>query len=108
MTLDDYQNHALETAIYPKQYKVIYPALGITGEAGECSDKVKKVIRDNNGEFTDDRKREIAKEIGDVLWYCAALAHDIGYTLNEVGEMNVEKLNSRKERNKINGSGDNR
>ena len=108
MTLDEYQYHALETAIYPKQYKVIYPALGITGEAGECSDKVKKVIRDNNGEFTDDRKREIAKEIGDVLWYCAALAHDIGYTLNEVGEMNVEKLNSRKERNKINGSGDNR
>ena len=108
MTLDEYQNHALETAIYPKQYKIIYPALGITGEAGECSDKVKKVIRDNNGEFTYDRKREIAKEIGDVLWYCATLAHDIGYTLNEVGEMNVEKLNSRKERNKINGSGDNR
>lgn len=108
MTLDEYQNHALETAIYPKQYKIIYPALGITGEAGECSDKVKKVIRDNNREFTDDRKREIAKEIGDVLWYCAALAHDIGYTLNEVGEMNVEKLNSRKERNKINGNGDNR
>lgn len=108
MTLDEYQNHALETAIYPKQYKIIYPALGITGEAGECSDKVKKVIRDNNGEFIDDRKREIAKEIGDVLWYCAALAHDIGYTLNEVGEMNVEKLNSRKERNKINGNGDNR
>lgn len=108
MTLDEYQKHALETAIYPKQYKIIYPALGIAGEAGECSDKVKKVIRDNNGEFTDDRKREIAKEIGDVLWYCAALAHDIGYTLNEVGKMNVEKLNSRKERNKINGNGDNR
>lgn len=108
MTLDEYQNHALETAIYPKQYKVIYPALGITGEAGECSDKVKKVIRDNNGEFTGDRKQEIAKEIGDVLWYCAALAHDIGYTLNEVGEMNVAKLSSRKERNKINGNGDNR
>lgn len=108
MTLDEYQNYALETAIYPKQYKIIYPALGITGEAGECSDKVKKVIRDNNGEFTDDRKREIAKEIGDVLWYCAALAHDIGYTLNEVSKMNVEKLNSRKERNKINGNGDNR
>ena len=106
MTLDEYQNHALETAIYPKQYKIIYPALGITGEAGECSDKVKKVIHDNNGEFTDDRKREIAKEIGDVLWYCATLAHDIGYTLNEVGEMNVAKLSSRKERNKINGNGE--
>lgn len=108
MTLDEYQNHALETAIYPKQYQIIYPALGVTGEAGECSDKVKKVIRDNNGEFSDEKKREIAKEIGDVLWYCAALAHDIGYTLNEVGEMNVVKLSSRKERNKINGNGDNR
>ena len=108
MTLNEYQKAALETAVYPKEYKVIYPALGITGEAGECSDKVKKVIRDNNGEFTDDRKREIAKEIGDVLWYCATLAHDIGYSLEEIGEMNVEKLRSRKERNKLNGSGDNR
>lgn len=108
MTLNEYQNLALETAIYPKEYKVIYPALGITGEAGECSDKVKKVIRDNSGEFTNDKKQEIAKEIGDVLWYCATLAHDIGYTLEEVGEMNVAKLSSRKERNKLNGSGDNR
>lgn len=108
MTLNEFQKAALETAVYPKEYKVIYPALGITGEAGECSDKVKKVIRDNNGEFTDDRKREIAKEIGDVLWYCATLAHDIGYTLEEIGEMNVEKLRSRKDRNKLNGSGDNR
>lgn len=108
MTLNEFQKAALETAVYPKEYKVIYPALGITGEAGECSDKVKKVIRDNNGEFTDDRKREIAKEIGDVLWYCATLAHDIGYSLEEIGEMNVEKLRSRKERNKLNGSGDNR
>ena len=108
MTLNEFQKTALETAVYPKEYKVIYPALGITGEAGECSDKVKKVIRDNNGEFTDDRKREIAKEIGDVLWYCATLAHDIGYTLEEIGEMNVEKLRSRKDRNKLNGSGDNR
>jgi mazG family pyrophosphatase domain protein len=108
MTLNEFQKAALETAVYPKEYKVIYPALGITGEAGECSDKVKKVIRDNNGEFTDDRKREIAKEIGDVLWYCATLAHDIGYSLEEIGEMNVEKLRSRKERNKLNGNGDNR
>lgn len=108
MTLNEYQNLALETAIYPEKYKVIYPALGITGEAGECSDKVKKVIRDNNGEFTDDKKREIAKEIGDVLWYCSALAHDIGYTLGEVGKMNVEKLHSRKQRNMLGGSGDNR
>lgn len=108
MTLNEYQNLALETAIYPKEYKIIYPALGLTGEAGECSDKVKKVIRDNNGEFTDEKKQEIAKEIGDVLWYCAALANDIGYSLEEIGKLNVEKLHSRKVRNKLNGSGDNR
>lgn len=108
MTLNAYQKAALETAVYPKEYKIIYPALGITGEAGECSDKVKKVIRDNHGEFTDEKKREIAKEIGDVLWYCATLANDIGYSLEEVGQMNVDKLASRKERDKLSGSGDNR
>lgn len=108
MTLNDYQKAALETAVYPKEYKIIYPALGITEEAGECSGKVKKIIRDNDGVFTGERKMEIAKEIGDVLWYCATLAHDIGYTLEEVGNMNVEKLHSRKERNMIGGSGDNR
>ena len=108
MTLDEYQKAALETAMYPKEYKIIYPALGITGEAGECSDKIKKVIRDNNGEFTDEKKQEIAKEIGDVLWYCAVLSKDIGYSLEEIGILNIEKLQSRKVRNKINGSGDNR
>lgn len=108
MTLDEYQKAALETAVYPKEYKIIYPALGITGEAGECSDKVKKVIRDNNGEFTDDKKREIAKEIGDVLWYCATLANDIGYSLETIGQVNIEKLLSRKKRHVISGDGDNR
>lgn len=108
MTLNEYQQAALETANYPKEYNIIYPVLGMNGEAGEVADKVKKVIRDNNREFTDDRKREIAKEIGDVLWYCAALAHDIGYTLEEIGEMNNAKLRSRKARGVISGSGDNR
>lgn len=108
MTLNEYQQAALETANYPQEYNIIYPALGMNGEAGEVADKVKKVIRDNNMEFTDDRKHEIAKEIGDVLWYCAALAHDIGYTLEEIGEMNNAKLRSRKARGVISGSGDNR
>lgn len=107
MTLDEYQQAALETAVYPEEYRIIYPALGMTGEAGEVADKVKKVIRDY-GSFTDERKREIVKEIGDVLWYCATLANDLGYTLEEVGIMNIEKLKSRKERGVISGSGDNR
>lgn len=108
MTLNEYQLAALETAVYPEQYKVIYPALGMNGEAGEVADKVKKIIRDCNGEMTDEKKREIAMECGDVLWYCATLAHDLGYTLEEIGEMNKVKLKSRQDRGKLGGSGDNR
>ena len=108
MTLNEYQQKALETAVYPQEYKVIYPALGLTGEAGECSDKVKKVIRDNNGVFTLEKKVEIAKEIGDVLWFCAALANDIGFDLETIGQMNYDKLHSRQERGMLHGSGDNR
>lgn len=108
MTLNEYQQMALETAIYPKTVRVIYPALGIAGEAGECADKVKKIIRDNNGRINEEKGRELAKEIGDVLWYCATLSHDIGYTLEEVGRMNYEKLRSRQQRGVLGGSGDNR
>lgn len=108
MTLNEYQQRALETAIYSKQFSIIYPALGMCGEAGEVADKVKKVIRDNKDEFTSEKKAEIAKEIGDVLWYCATLAHDLGYSLDEIAEMNYAKLKSRQLRGKLNGSGDNR
>lgn len=107
MTLNEYQQAALETAVYPEEFRIIYPTLGMAGEAGEVADKVKKVIRDY-GSFTSERKREIVKEIGDVLWYCATLANDLGYSLEEVGIMNIEKLKSRKERGVIGGSGDNR
>ena len=106
MTLNEYQEHVLETAIYDE--KIIYPTLGLTGEAGEVADKVKKVIRDNHKEFTPEIKAEIMKEIGDVLWYCATLSHDLGYSLEEVAQSNVDKLRSRKARNMLGGSGDNR
>lgn len=108
MTLNEYQEAALETSVYPEQYRIIYPALGMNGEAGEVADKVKKVIRDCNCRMTDEKKREIAMEAGDVLWYVATLAHDLGYTLDEIGEMNKSKLKSRQERGMIGGSGDNR
>ena len=108
MTLNEYQKKALETAVYPQEYKIIYPSLGLTGEAGECSDKVKKVIRDNGGQFTEEKKYELAKEIGDVLWYCATFANDIGYDLETIGQMNNDKLHSRQERGVLGGSGDNR
>ena len=91
LTLDEYQQLALETAIYPNP--IIYPTLGLTGEAGEV---------------TDEKKLEIAKEIGDVLWYCATLSHDIGFKLSDIGKMNYDKLHSRQLRGKLHGSGDNR
>ena len=108
MTVNEYQNKAIETAIYSEENKIIYPTLGLAGETGEVAEKIKKVLRDSKGIFTDEKKLEIIFELSDVMWYCAALARDLGYTLEEVCKMNIEKLQSRKERNKISGSGDNR
>lgn len=109
MQLNDYQRKALETAVYPREFKIIYPTLGLTGEAGEVADKVKKVIRGDDGSgFSSGKRLELAKEIGDVLWYVATLADDIGYTLEEIAELNYAKLKSRQERGKLAGSGDNR
>lgn len=108
MQINEYQNKAIETAIYGEGSKIIYPTLGLSGESGEVADKVKKVLRDYNGEFTDEKKLEIMKEAMDALWYIAALANDLGYTLEEGAQMNLDKLASRKARGVIGGSGDNR
>lgn len=108
MTLNEYQQQAIKTATYGSGHSIIYPTLGLAGEAGEVADKVKKVIRDNNGEFNQEHKLAIAKELGDVLWYIAADARDLGFTLEEIASMNLSKLFSRQERGVISGSGDDR
>ena len=109
MNFTEYQNLALSTAIYPKKYETIYPALGLCGEAGEVAEKIKKVIRDGvDYGYEEEFKADLTKELGDVLWYVAALASDLDISLNDVAEKNVQKLASRKKRNKIGGSGDNR
>jgi NTP pyrophosphatase (non-canonical NTP hydrolase) len=108
MEFKEYQKLASTTMIYGDGNKVIYPTLGLCGEAGEVAEKVKKVLRDNNGEFTDEKKEEIKKELGDVIWYLAAISTDLGLDLNEVAQLNIDKLFSRKKRNKIHGDGDNR
>ena len=108
-SLNYYQKQAVKTAIYPDSHKIVYPALGLTGEAGEVANKVKKFVRDGyDVEGFELKKGELASEIGDVLWYCAALANDIGYNLQHIAQGNIHKLNSRAKRGKIGGDGDNR
>ena len=109
MNFDEYQKEAWEMAIYPnKGNNIVYPGLGLGGECGEVLEKIKKIFRDNKGEINDGKKEELVKEMGDVLWYLAALSTEIKTNLNEIAEKNIFKLSSRKERNKLHGSGDNR
>lgn len=103
LSLNYYQAQAYSLAKYPRKYAIIYPALGLTGEAGEVAEKVKKWLRDDT--FNSD---DIKKELGDVLWYIAALSADLGFSLEDVAQTNLDKLFSRKERNVLSGSGDNR
>jgi NTP pyrophosphatase (non-canonical NTP hydrolase) len=109
MDFDEYQRLSRQTAIYPDQGRnFVYPTLGLAGEAGEVSEKVKKVLRDRGGQIDDQVRSAIEKELGDVLWYLAQLATELGLSLNQVAQSNIEKLFSRKERSQIGGSGDNR
>lgn len=107
--MNRYQEEAWETAIYPaKGDNLYYPALGLAGEAGEVCNKIKKIMRDRNGIPTAEQKLEIAKELGDVLWYLATLATELDSHLGCIAGDNLEKLADRKKRNMLGGSGDNR
>jgi NTP pyrophosphatase (non-canonical NTP hydrolase) len=109
MNFEEYQKKSRKTALYPGVgNNFVYPVLGLCGEAGEVSEKVKKIIRDDGGEVLPEKKKEITKELGDVLWYVAQLATEFGLSLDDIAKENIEKLYSRLERGKISGSGDNR
>ena len=109
MEFNEYQEQARKTAVYPNiGSNYIYPTLGLVGEAGEVAEKIKKVIRDNNGEITEEKKQEIKKELGDVLWYLANLSKELEINMNDVAQANLDKLNSRMDRGQLHGSGDNR
>ena len=86
----------------------MFQTLGLCGEAGEVAEKVKKILRDENGVFSDEAKQEIAKELGDVLWYIARAGMEIGVNMEDIVRINVEKLLSRVERGTVFGKGDNR
>ena len=95
--------------MYPnKDSNFIYPVLGLCGESGEIAEKIKKVIRDEGGIVSEHKKEEIKKELGDVLWYISQIATELRLSLDAIAKANIEKLQSRLERNKISGSGDNR
>lgn len=110
MTFDDYQAQALTTAHRnsdPIMDKTIW-AMGVAGEAGEVIEKWKKIVAYRDGVVTQEDKNELAKELGDVIWYIAVLADSLGLSLDEIMQQNVAKLMDRKQRDVIKGAGDNR
>ena len=108
MNFKEYQQEAVKTAIYGLGIKISYPALGLAGEAGEVCNKVKKIFRDNEGVVSEEKKADLSAEIGDVLWYCAALAKDLDLNLEDIAKANIAKLHARHNAGTIQGSGDNR
>jgi NTP pyrophosphatase (non-canonical NTP hydrolase) len=109
VTFNEYQKFTASTAIYPNRgNNPTYPTLGLCGEAGEVAEKVKKLLRDDAGYIDYDKRQEVKKELGDVLWYVSELASEFSLDLEDIAQGNIEKLSSRKERGVLGGSGDNR
>ena len=109
MLLSDYQDRSRATAVYPNSGdNILYPTLGLCGEAGEVAEKIKKMIRDDGGELSDERRAALSKELGDVLWYVAQIATEAELDLDAIAEENIAKLLSRRDRGVLSGSGDER
>jgi len=122
MEFKEYQEKASTTAMYLEKFKLIYENLpepvikylGLSytsnglGEVGEIQGKIKKILRDQGGNVTEENKEDLKKELGDVLWYVAAMCSELGLSMDDVAKTNIDKLFSRKERNVLTGSGDNR
>lgn len=113
MNIQDYADKAVTTLSDNYKYGDISPqlmgqVLGLAGESGEVVEKIKKLLRDKQGDLEESDKADILKELGDILWYVNAVAHLLGSSLEDVARMNNEKLLSRKQRHQLHGSGDNR
>ena len=104
MNMKEYGQSVEGFMITADNERMIENTLGLVGEAGEVAEKIKKCIRDNH----EPNRTELVKELGDVLFYVTALANFIGSDLEAVAKQNVTKLQDRKNRNRIQGSGDNR
>ena len=115
MNFNEYQKLAKKTDFHsPKKEKEVfgnllaYPTFGITGEAGELADKIKKVFRDDGGKLFPKVKHDLVLELGDILWYIAKMAGALGVSLDDVAKLNLKKIMSRQKRGVIKGSGDHR
>jgi NTP pyrophosphatase (non-canonical NTP hydrolase) len=107
MDLSEYQERSRATAVYPQAgSNLLYPTLGLCGESGEVAEKIKKMVRDDDGVLSDERRDALSNEMGDVLWYLAQLATEAGLDLDQVAQANLTKLLSRQDRGRLNGSGD--
>jgi NTP pyrophosphatase (non-canonical NTP hydrolase) len=96
LSFEEYQEAAARTALYPRRSENLeYPTLGLAGEAGEVANLVKKIQRDHGGQLTEEMREKLRDELGDVLWYIAACAHELGLTLSEIADHNVNKLAKR-------------
>lgn len=113
-TLDEFQAKCMKTEIYSSPSisqgipTWVYPALNLSGEAGEVAGKLSKIIRDQHGIISVEDEQLIAKEIFDVMWCCAALAYELGMTLDQIADIGLAKLKKRQEEGKLGGSGDTR
>ena len=113
MNIQDYSDAAISTDLFDQteaidSHAMLEKVFGLVGEAGEVAEKFKKLLRDKDGKATDDDKKELAKELGDVLWYVNSVGMYLGFSLDEIAQMNLDKVLSRKARGKTKGSGDNR
>lgn len=108
LTFKEYQEQAGTTAIYTADTAIQYLALGLASEAGEVAGKVKKVLRDKDGQFDADDIGNLLKEAGDCLWYIAMLCDELGVDMGYIASDNLTKLASRRERGVLGGSGDER
>lgn len=108
MQANEYQKWTDRTALYPKDAGIIYTTIGLANEAGEVLGQVKKLMRDDNSILTDERKKKIIAETSDCMWYIARVCTELGITMEELMQINHDKLEDRLARNVIQGSGDNR
>lgn len=114
MNFNDYQKAAITTDLsVGKGHEVLSIAfmdkvLGLVGESGEIAEKFKKILRDKNAQLSSEDRNDLTKELGDVLWYVALLAHYLEIPLDDVATKNIAKLASRQQRGRLAGSGDDR